>query len=168
MFVRDENRYDLEAIRKVNLEAFGRSSEGRLVDRLRSEGLIVASLVAVVDGRIGGNIVFSELPIRTEECVIDAAALAPLAVVPELQRRGIGTALVTEGLRACRTRRKAAVLVLGDPSYYERFGFSAAAAQNIRGPYSGPGWMALELATGALDGVEGSVTYPDAFADVES
>jgi hypothetical protein len=53
-------------------------------------------------------------------------------------------------------------------SYYERFGFSAATAQNIRGPYSGPGWMALELATGALDGVEGSVTYPDAFADVES
>jgi putative acetyltransferase len=95
--------------------------------------------------------------------VIPAAALAPLAVAPARQRRGIGSALVRRGLDVCRERGRAAVIVLGHPSYYPRFGFSAALARGFRAPYAGEAFMALELTPGALAAGAGDVRYPKAF-----
>ena len=86
-----------------------------------------------------------------------------MAVIPQRQRRGIGSALVRRGLGVCRERGKSIVVVLGHPAYYGRFGFSTELAKNLRGPYSGNAWMALELIPGALKGVKGIVRYPKAF-----
>ena len=110
-----------------------------------------------------GHVLFSELPIETGGGPLRAAALAPLAVAPEHQRQGIGAALIRAGLEACRNCGVAAAIVLGDPDYYPRFGFSSAAARNLRAPFSGPAFMALELAPGCLDGVTGTLRYAAAF-----
>jgi len=165
--IREETIEDADGIREVNACAFLRPNEGRLIDRLREDGLIVVSLVATVDRQIIGSAVFSDLPIVTAAGIIEAAALAPIAVKPEHQHRGIGSALVREGLRLCKERGKDAVIVLGDPVYYARFGFSSELAKGIIGRYSGPHWMAIELNEGILRVVEGRVTYSEAFAEVE-
>ncbi|MGA2135999.1 MAG: N-acetyltransferase [Bryobacteraceae bacterium] len=110
-----------------------------------------------------GHILFSDLLIETEHAVTHAVSLAPMAVITQYQRQGIGSELVRRGLELCRERGKSIVVVLGHPAYYPRFGFSAELAKNLRGPYSGNAWMALELVPGALDGVEGTVRYPKAF-----
>lgn len=161
----------LEGIRNVNRLAFGGEDEANLVDRLRAEGLVVASLVALRDGEVAGHILFSELPIRRSDGgVIPAASLAPMAVHPRLQRVGVGSLLVRAGLEVCRAKGKDVVLVLGHPAYYPRFGFSAELGRQIQSPYSEPGrdsWMALELRAGALHGVTGSVQYPAAFGLLE-
>jgi putative acetyltransferase len=86
-----------------------------------------------------------------------------LAVLPDFQRREIGALLVTEGLRILRDRGRTAVIVLGHPGYYGRFGFSAEPARKLAGPFKGENFMALELVSGALDGLVGSVRYPAAF-----
>ncbi len=165
--LREETPDDVHAIREVHAAAFGRSAEGRLVDRLRNDGLVVASIVAVVNTQVVGSIVFSALPIQTRAGRIESVALAPMAVMPEHQHRGIGTTLLDEGLRICKQRGKAAAIVLGHPSFYRRFGFSSDAAKGIKGPYSGPAWMVLELIEGTMRDIEGTVTYPDAFAEVD-
>lgn len=167
MTVREETPPDHAAIREVNRLAFGTSLEGRLVDRLRGEGLLIASLVAVSGSCVVGHILFSVLPIETGQGVIRAASLAPMAVLPEVQRTGIGSALVRRGLDVCRERGFPIVLVVGHPDYYPRFGFSAEKARALESAYAGEAFQALELAPGALDGVQGRVRYPEAFSLVE-
>ena len=161
--VREEVPEDYEAIRNLNRLAFGGNEEAELVDRLRNTRLVVVSLVAVEGDEIAGHILFSDLPIETNEGVIDAVSLAPMAVHPKFQRQGIGSALVRQGLDICRKRGKAIVVVLGHPGYYPRFGFSAPLAKDLHGPFSGDAWMALALKNGALDNVKGTVRYPEAF-----
>src|SRR5207247_5267229 len=116
----------------------------------------------VENDEIVGHIMFSELPIETDQGVLVAVSLAPMSVHPRCQRRGIGSALVRQGLELCRERGKSAVVVVGHPGYYPRFGFSAELARNLAGPFSGDAWMALELRVGALDGVNGTVRCPEA------
>jgi putative acetyltransferase len=161
--IREETPQDYEAIREVNRLAFQQEEEGQIVDRLRADGLVIASLVAVEDGALVGHILFSELPIETEAGVLRAASLAPMAVRPERQRQGIGSALVRQGLAVCRARGYSIAVVVGHPSYYPRFGFSVERAKNLRSPFSGEACMALELEPGALKGVVGTVRYPAAF-----
>jgi putative acetyltransferase len=161
--IREELPEDRAAIRAVNDLAFGTPEEAVLVDRLRADGLVLASLVACEDGAVDGHILFSALAIETAGRTIRGAALAPMAVRPERQRRGIGSALVRRGLEACRARGVEAVVVLGHPSYYPRFGFSADTARRLEAPFSGPAFMALELALGVLAGVAGRVRFPSAF-----
>jgi putative acetyltransferase len=116
-----------------------------------------------VDGQVVGHVLFGDLPIITPGGPVEALSVAPLAVAPPHQRRGIGSALVEEGLRACRDAGYRIVIVLGHPEFYPRFGFSAKMAEMLRSPFSGPAFMALELVPGALDGVEGEVRYPPPF-----
>ena len=127
----------------------------------------MVSLIAVADRQLVGNVVFSHLLILTEGRSIEAAALAPLAVHPEHQRLGIGSALVTEGLRVCGQRGKEAVIVVGDPKYYARFGFSPGTVTHIASRYSGPAFMGLELTPNALRNVKGHAIYPAAFDDLD-
>ncbi len=162
--IREEAAGDADQIAALLDMAFGGSDESRLVEGLRADGAVIAALVAVEDDdRILGHILFSELPIETGGEPLRAAALAPLAVLPERQRQGIGSDLTRAGLDACREPGVAAVVVLGDPEYYPRFGFSPEAARNLRAPFSGPAFMALELNPGCLEGVTGPVHYAEAF-----
>jgi putative acetyltransferase len=161
--VRPENPNDLEAIREVNRQAFGQEDEARLVDALRDGGHARLSLVAEEGGRVVGHILFSDLPIVTQAGTLHALALAPMAVLPERQRQGIGSRLVREGLRACADAGHRIVVVLGHPRYYPRFGFSAQLAERLKAPFSGPAFTASELVPGALAGVAGQVRYPPPF-----
>jgi putative acetyltransferase len=162
--IRPEHVADREALRHVNQHAFGQDDEANLVDALRDGGYARLSLVAEVQGEVVGHILFSELPIVTERGTVSALALAPLAVLPEYQRQGIGSALVSNGLEACRAADHRIVVVLGHPTYYPRFGFSTKLAEALASPFCGrSSWMALELVPGALDGVVGWVQYAPPF-----
>jgi putative acetyltransferase len=160
---------DQAVIREVNRRAFAQEDEARLVDRLRAGGYVRLSLVAALDGQIVGHILFSELPIICDSgATVPSLALAPMGVLPEFQRRGIGAGLVREGLERCAAAGHGSVVVLGHPEYYPRFGFSAALAAPLRPPFDVPpeAWMALELTPGALNGVRGRVVYPPPFGEV--
>lgn len=164
--IREEKIRDREAVRGVNAAAFGGEAEGALVQHLYDDGEVLFGLVAEVEGQVVGHILFSRLPVETEQGVVSAAALAPLAVLPEWQRQGIGTALVREGLTRCRERRVPAVVVLGDPGYYGRFGFRADLASGLQTPWTGPYLMAVELVPGGLAGGQGVARYPTAFGEL--
>ena len=166
LLIRPETPDDYAAIREINRQAFGQDDEAILVDALREQGYARLSLVAVDQGLPVGHILFSDLPIVTPERTVPALSLAPLAVIPSHQRRGIGSALVRRGLEACAEHGHAIVIVLGHPEFYPRFGFSADLARPLRSPFSGDAFMALELVPGALDGVVGEVCYPPPFGIV--
>jgi putative acetyltransferase len=162
--IRPETSADHEAIGLVNRLAFGQDTEAKLVDALRDGSYVRLSLVAETDGQVVGHILFSDLPIITEVGTVPALALAPMAVLPEFQNHGIGSALVRHALEACREQRHRIVVVLGHPHFYPRFGFSPNLAAHLESPFSGKdSFMAVELVPGALDGVTGRVQYPPPF-----
>ena len=166
--IRAEKPADNRAVAAVVRAAFGRPDEARLVGLLRDGQYARVSLVAEEDRAIVGHVMFSELAIVTEPETIWAVSLAPLAVVPRYQGRGIGSALVKEGLRICRDRGHEIVIVLGAPAFYGRFGFRHALAAPLRSRYSGPHLMAIELVKGSLDGIDGELHYPPPFGGFES
>jgi putative acetyltransferase len=166
--IRPETAEDQQAIRHVNRAAFGADDEANLVDALRDGGFVEVSLVAQVNGDVVGHILFSRLSIITNSGIVEALSLAPLAVVPNHQRRGIGSKLVGAGLQACREKGHQIVLVLGHPKFYPRFGFSAELAQPLSSPFGGSeAWMALELVPDALKGVSGKVRFASPFGEFE-
>jgi putative acetyltransferase len=165
--IREERPEDFEGIREVNRFAFGRDAEAQLVDQLRADGSVIASLVAIENDQIIGHILFSNLPIHTPSRVIRAGALAPMSVGPSRQRQGVGSTLVRKGIEECFKIGVNVVFVVGHLDYYPRFGFSAEKARCISSKYSGPHFMALELTPHILDGVFGTVRYPSAFSEVD-
>jgi len=162
MVIREGTPADDSAIRHLNDAAFGSTNESKLIEDLRAAGLVAVELVAV-DPLVDGHILFSVLDVIIGETPVRALSLAPMAVRPERQRRGIGSALVRAGLQQARERGWQAVVVLGHQDYYPRFGFSAALAQPLEAPFSGASFMALELVPGTLQGGAGRVVYPPAF-----
>jgi putative acetyltransferase len=164
--IRQEVRGDIRAIRDVNRRAFGGEDEARLVDELRSEGYARLSLIAQEAGQIVGHILFSEAVIRTEDGEAEALALGPVAVTPEHQGHGVGSALIREGLDRCARMGHRIVVLVGHPGYYPRFGFSAEMARNLYSPFSGDAFMALELVPGALRGVSGAFEFAPPFEAV--
>jgi putative acetyltransferase len=162
--LRLERPGDAGAIRAVQIAAFGHPDEADLVDALRESGDSVISVVAEKDGRLVGHVLFSRLTIHADGGEIVAAlALAPMAVVPERQRQGVGTALLTEGLRECRVRGERIVIVLGHLDFYPRFGFSHERASRLDSEFQCDAFMALELEADALQGLAGRVEYAPAF-----
>lgn len=151
------------SVHSVNEAAFGRPDEADLVDSLRTEGAVLLSLVAELDKRIVAHILFSRMWIETASDSILAVALAPMSVLPEYQRRGIGGCLIEQGLALLRRQGEQIVIVLGHPDYYPRFGFSTEKARTLESPFPPEAFMVIELSPGALDGVRGKVRYPAAF-----
>jgi putative acetyltransferase len=165
MIVRCESPKHRAAIRFVNEQAFSRRDEADLVDALGKEGVVLASFVAEVDKQVVGHILFSRMTIEAAEpaCSVPAVALAPIAVLPEWQSRGIGGKLIQRGLDRLRGEGEKVVIVLGHRTYYARFGFSIEKASCLTSPFPPEAFMALELRPGALDGIRGKVKYPEAF-----
>jgi putative acetyltransferase len=160
--VRDETPADVAAIRAVNEAAFGGAQEADLVDALRRDGDLVLSLVADADNIVAGHVAFSRMQVGGEGASVPAVALAPVAVLPAQQRRGIGTALIGEGLRRLGQSGETLVFVLGEPAYYGRFGFATAPAARFDTPYPGPYFQSLALSPRAPS--SGTVRYARAFA----
>lgn len=167
MEIRPEKPDDISAVRHVNEAAFGQPDEADLVDRLRARAASYLALVAVEGDAIVGHIAFSPVTISPPQPTLSAVGLAPMAVLPSHQHRGIGSALVREGLAACRRAGADAVFVLGHSSYYPRFGFEQAAARGIGNEYgaSPEAFMVLELTQGALDSVTGTAVYDPALSE---
>jgi putative acetyltransferase len=161
--IRIENIEDPAAIRVVNEAAFGEPGEAVLVDKLRNHGSVLVSLVAELDSTIVGHVLFSRMWIDTASARISAVALAPVGVLPEYQRKGIGQRLIAHGLDLLRVQGERIVIVLGHPDYYPRFGFSSDKAALLDAPFPRDAFMAMELVDGALAGVQGRVIYPPPF-----
>jgi putative acetyltransferase len=167
MLIRSEEQKDWAAVHAVNVSAFETSAEANLVDALREQAQPVVSLVAEDKGAIVGHIMFSPvvLPGHPE---LKIMGLAPMAVAPGHQRKGIGSALVRTGLEQCKQLGFGAVVVLGHPDYYPRFGFSPSTHFCIGCEYEVPEevFMVVELQPGVLQGASGKVKYHAAFSAV--
>jgi putative acetyltransferase len=163
--IRSETPRDVEAIRRVNRAAFATRFEADLVDALRAQAHPLVSLVADEGGEAVGHILFSPVAL-TNGAGVNLMGLAPMAVLPALQRRGVGSALVRAGLEACAHLGCAAVVVLGHREFYPRFGFVPASRFGIVSEYDVPDdvFMAIELVPGSLIGRSGTIRYHPAFA----
>ena len=160
--IRDATLSDYAAIRAVLRHAFPADDEADLVEQLRADGDVFVELVAVSDAAIQGHIIYSPLAIEREGAPIRAACLAPVAVLPAFQGKGIGGELIRAGNARCAALGLEAIVVLGHADYYPRFGFSAQVAESLQAPFSGPHFMALELKPGVLKG-GGKLRYAKAF-----
>jgi putative acetyltransferase len=159
--VRPEQPGDQLAIANLNDAAFGQVDESRLIDAIRQAQHSTLSLVAVEGERIVGHILFTPITVDSPGRSISALGLGPMAVLPELQRHGIGSKLVEAGLRECRRNGCQAVVVVGHPEFYPRFGFRPGASYGLRCQFAVPDevFMVAELTTGALIGRSGLVSY---------
>lgn len=165
VIIRTENDRDHLAIYAITAAAFDGTEEAELIDRLRDTADPFISLVAEIDGRVVGHILFTPVSITGPEHTSAGMGLAPMAVAPGLQRRGIGSALVESGLEVCREGGHQLAVVLGHPEYYPRFGFERASTHGIRWEIEVPeeAFMVLELSPGALEGRTGVVRYHPEF-----
>ena len=159
--IRAEHPGDHAAVRDVNTQAFESDVEAAIVDTLRPLVSPQISLVAEAGGGVVGHIFFSPVTVSGSEAI----ALAPMAVTPAWQRRGVGSALVREGLLRCRSIDRPLVFVLGHKHYYPRMGFEPAAARGLhyKNELLDTHFMVAELEPGALDGVTGTVEYLSEF-----
>jgi putative acetyltransferase len=168
MVIRPEQPEEATAIRHIIQQAFGRLAEATLVDRLRTQGQVIVSLVAERCQHIVGHGLFSPVILESAGQVCRLAGLGPMAVLPALQRQGIGSLLVRHGLEYCRNAGYDGVVVLGHPAYYPRFGFVPANRYGIRCEYVVPDdvFMAIELRPGTLQRCAGTAKYQPAFKEV--
>ena len=127
MDIRDERPADVRSIRLVNRRAFGRDQEANIVDALRSNGATLLSMIAVDEDDVVGHVMYS--PVTIGE--LTGAGLGPMAVVPEHQRQGLGSDLVTASLERLRRAACPFVVVVGHPGFYPRFGFKPASLYGI-------------------------------------
>jgi putative acetyltransferase len=162
--IRDENSGDVQAIRDVNNCAFGRDQEGHIVEALRSNGAALLSLVAALNGRVVGHIMYSPLSVADAT----GAGLGPMAVLPEHQRQGIGSDLVRAGNQRLKDEGCPFIMVVGHPSFYSRFGFRLAGSNGISCEWEVPddAFMLSVLDETKMQGVSGLAKYRPEFSTV--
>jgi len=135
--IRAEEPKDHSAVRALNLAAFEGGPEAGLVDTLRASCPDHLSLVAEDEGRVVGHILFTPVAVEGPKGTAEGMGLAPMAVLPDRQRQGIGSALVYRGLEMLRERSTRFVIVLGHPEYYPRFGFELASSHGLESQWQG-------------------------------
>lgn len=167
MLIRPERDDDYAAVHALNVSAFESPAEARLVARLRRESDSVVSLVAEVEGTVAGHIMFTPVTLSRHPS-LRMMGLGPMAVTPTHRRQGIGSALVRGGLERCTQKGFGAVVVIGHPDYYPRFGFRPGVSRGLTCEYDVPPevFMVMELQLNYLTGSSGVVSYHAAFADV--
>jgi putative acetyltransferase len=166
--IREEAPEDVAAIHRLNAAAFETDAEARLVDVLRAAGALTLSLVAEVDGEVVGHIAFSPVVVDAGGQTIAGVGLAPMAVAPAHQRRGIGGRLIEEGLRRLGAAGHRFCVVLGHAEYYPRHGFAQAIEHGIRWerPVPDDVFFVRALVPDGLAGVSGIVRYRAEFEAV--
>jgi putative acetyltransferase len=164
MGIRVEESADWPALYAIYSATFGQLAEADLVRNMHDNGDLILSLIAYAE-EPAGHIAYSRM-ILHETPSIKAAVLAPLAVTPSYQKQGIGAALVQDGLKRLTGKDLDLVLVLGEPHYYSRFGFTPRLAERLKTPYDGPYLQALALSAKGKD-AHGPVSYAQAFAELE-
>lgn len=170
VLIRQENEKDHQVVHDVIQSAFENMGEAigdeqDLVNRLRKSQAFIPelSLVAECEGKVVGHILFTKIKIGNHPSL----ALAPVAVIPEFQKRGVGGKLIQEGHRIAKELGYDSVILVGHPSYYPRFGYRPASLWKITAPFevSDEAFMAMELKVGGLDGVSGEIEYAKEFFD---
>ncbi len=169
--IRQENKADFKNIYELNLLAFEEKEEAVLVDLLRENDEFIPqlSLVALLNDEIIGHILFTKIKIidgnGNEN---ESLALAPMAVLPKYQKKGIGGQLIKSGLNTAKRLGFKSVIVLGHKDYYPKFGFKTASKWNIKSPFDVPDevYMAIELVENGLLGISGIVKYSKEFEEV--
>ncbi len=168
--ITEECKQDQDDIREVIIAAFGSIGEAEVVDQLRRTCPVFISLVAKVDNKIVGHVLFT--PVRLvfmEDQIIVGIGLAPLAVLPEYQNQGVGTELCSEGLSRVTLAGYPYVVVLGDPSYYHRFGFQQACDFGIKSAFTDvpeDAFMIKILKPDIMDRIKGVIYYQEEFNSV--
>jgi putative acetyltransferase len=168
MTIRPERPEDAPRVRHVNELAFGQPAEADLVEKLGQAGTDSLSLVAEDDG-IVGHILFTTVSVESAGRRVLGMGLAPMAVLPERQRQGIGSKLVSRGLDILRERGCPFVVVVGHPEYYPRFGFEPASTHGLASQWesvSDAAFMVLVLDAQAMAGVSGVAKYREEFNEV--
>ena len=127
MIIREEKESDIPPIAHIHNQAFNSADEARIVEKLRKNNKITVSLVCESDGEILGHIAYSPVYSKNE---IAGVGLAPVAVLPSVQKQGIGTKLINSGNHIVFSKGFEKIFVLGDPAYYSRFGFENAKKYN--------------------------------------
>ena len=164
--VREEKTEDITSIRAINERAFGQPTEANIIDRLRGSCVDIISLVAVDGNKVVGHILFSPVVIESDHGVISGMGLAPMAVMPERQRQGIGFALVRKGLAIIRERGYPFVIVLGHSEYYPRFGFEPASKYGLLCQWEevpDEAFMVIVFNRDEIENVHDIVYYKDEF-----
>jgi putative acetyltransferase len=173
--IRPERPIDLDQIHELHHVAFNGPNEAELVDSIRSTSAFVPelSLVAVTtDGSVLGHLLISQIelapadPDDEADGRVTVLSLAPIAVLPSQQGRGIGTALMEEGLRTADERDEPMMVVVGAPAFYRRFGFVPAADHGLSGPYDAAGEAFAVRVRSGNQPRAGTLIYPAAFANV--
>ena len=165
--IRIEQPGDIEAIGEVNIQAFGQIQEADIVDKLRRNCSDILSLVAMTQNQIVGHILFSPATIEGAGRMVRGTGLAPMAVLPEYQRQGIGSELIRAGLARLVEMECPFVIVLGHAAYYPRFGFESASHYGIRSEWEVPddAFMILVLNQSEMGDTSGVARYREEFAE---
>ncbi|MEP2103931.1 MAG: N-acetyltransferase [Parasphingorhabdus sp.] len=163
MLFRAEKSGDEKPIFAVNAAAFKTDAEARLVDMLRSDGDLVFSHVVEENGAIIGHIALSPMDAVAEDQPIKALGLGPVAVAPNRQLEGIGSQLVEAAIKWARAQNWQLIILLGNPRYYSRFGFSVEDAKPFASPFAGPYFQALWLDETVQKPQSGRAEYAPAF-----
>lgn len=135
--IRKECEDDLIAIKEVNDKAFGQTEEGRVIDKIRNSDAEVLSLIAEEGNKIVGHIFYSSAEIEWNNKIIKGMGLAPMAVLPEYQKLGIGKRLIHESLNILMKKEHSFIIVLGHEDYYPKFGFETASKHGIKSQWEG-------------------------------
>ncbi len=159
-----EEFHDAQKIREIHLQAFAQPEQAEVVDLVRQAGKAIISLIAIQDNEIVGHILFSPVTLIPDPVNVNGLGLAPLAVLPSMQKNGIGSKLIQAGLSLGRQKKFDYVVVLGDPAYYTRFGFHPASCFGLQNEYGiDERFMVIELIPNSLAGIHGLVKYSPEF-----